>query len=109
MLSNPLLEARAIPSYGGNGKFEYVSDTRERLMLQNAFEAINATNLWDFVGKDIDSFTWSEREEVKTIAKKMNELGYDEHSGFSFGWTMRAMQYLVNHGEEKFKLDYYGK
>lgn len=104
-----MTESYVIPIYGGNGKFEYVKDTRERVMLQNAFESINATNLWDFVGQDIDSFTWSEKPQVKRIAKKMDELGYGDHSGFSFGWTMRAMQYLVKHGEEKFKLDYYGK
>jgi hypothetical protein len=98
-----------ISNYGGDCKFEYIIDKRQKLMLQNAFQAISEINLWDFVGKDIDSFTWSESEQVKSIAKKMSELGYDDHSGFSFGWTMRAMQYLVKYGEEKFKIDYYGK
>jgi hypothetical protein len=33
----------------------------------------------------------------------MEELGYDGHSGASFGWTMRTMQYIANHGEKKYK------
>ena len=40
---------------------------------------------------------------LNTIHNKMIELGYDGHSGGSFGWTMRQMQYIANHGEEKYK------
>jgi hypothetical protein len=35
----------------------------------------------------------------------MEELGYGGHSGASFGCTMRNMQYLAEHGEEKFKTE----
>jgi hypothetical protein len=33
----------------------------------------------------------------------MVELGYNGHSGSSFGYTMRAMQYIAQNGEEKYK------
>jgi hypothetical protein len=36
----------------------------------------------------------------------MVELGYDGHSGCSFGYTMRIMQYIAKYGEEKYKKDY---
>jgi hypothetical protein len=86
--------------------FNYVKDKGTRLMLQNAFQAITETNTWEFISKDIDSFVFSYLPEVEIIFKKMEKLGYTGHSGFSFGWTLRAMQYLVINGEEQFKINY---
>jgi len=42
-------------------------------------------------------------KELQIINQKMEELGYDGHSGFSFGFTMRTMQYIANEGEERYK------
>jgi hypothetical protein len=39
---------------------------------------------------------------VSQITKKMSELGYDGHSGSSFGWTMRSMEFLAKNGKEEF-------
>jgi hypothetical protein len=55
---------------------------------------------------DIESFMWSDDPRVDIINAKMVELGYNGHSGASFGYTMRRMQYLARNGEEKFKADY---
>jgi hypothetical protein len=96
-----------IPSKVGNGNFEYISDRNEKEMLTNAFKAITETNLWDFMAKDIYSYMFSSEKEVTKIGNKMIDLGYGLHSGASFGWTMRAMQYLAQHGENEFKLKYY--
>jgi len=87
----------------GNGKFEYVTDYNDREMFINAWQAITQTNLWDFVRETIDSFTWSEDKRLEVISEKMEELGYDGHSGTSFGSTMRNMQYLARNGENMFK------
>jgi hypothetical protein len=72
-------------------------------MFINAWQAISQTNLWDFVAQDIDSFMWSNDPRIEVISEKMGELGYNGHSGSSFGSTMRNMQYLAQHGEKKFK------
>jgi hypothetical protein len=32
----------------------------------------------------------------------MEELGYTGHSGTSFGWTMRSMEFLAKHGKDEF-------
>ena len=32
----------------------------------------------------------------------MIELGYDGHTGFTFGWTMRQIQSIAKQGEKKF-------
>lgn len=89
----------------GNGQFEYVKDKWTREMLINAWQAINQTELWDFVKEDIDSFMFSHDPRVTIIGNKMEELGYRGHSGASFGCTMRNIQYLAEHGEEKFKTE----
>ena len=40
---------------------------------------------------------------IDEISRKMEEFGYNGHSGASFGFTMRYMQLLVQKGEEEFK------
>jgi hypothetical protein len=89
----------------GDGKFEYC-DKRNRDMLQNAFQAITLTETWDFVENPIESFMWSRDSRIDMISRKMSELGYNGHSGFSFGWTMRQMQSLAKNGEAEFKKYY---
>jgi len=87
----------------GDGKMEYIEDKNEKLMATNAWYAITQTNTWDFVAQNIDSFMWSDDSRISEIVEKMAELGYDGHSGCSFGCTMRNMQYLAQKGEEEFK------
>ena len=87
----------------GNGNFDYISDLWNREMLENAWQAITLTNMWDFVKQDIDSFMFSLDPRLDIIGEKMAEIGYNGHSGISFGRTMRQMQYLVKYGEEQFK------
>jgi hypothetical protein len=87
----------------GNGNFDYISNLWNREMLENAWQAITLTNMWDFVAQDIDSFMFSLDPRLDIIGEKMAEIGYNGHSGISFGRTMRQMQYLARFGEEKFK------
>lgn len=87
----------------GNGNMEYIKNLNTRDMCTNAWKAITFTNNWDFVAQDIQSFMWSDDPRIDIITEKMIEIGYDGHSGSSFGYTMRNMQYLVQNGEEKFK------
>jgi hypothetical protein len=82
-------------------KFYYVNDIDYQRMLKNAYQAINLTEMWDYVKKDIDRFMYNNDDEINIITKKMSELGYNEHSGSSFGWTMRHMQFIAEHGLEK--------
>lgn len=90
----------------GNGKMDYISNNHDKLMMTNAWQAISQTKTWDFVAQDIPSFMFSNDPRITLIINKMSELGYNEHSGCSFGCTMRNMQYLVKYGEENFKKIY---
>ena len=84
------------------GQFLYVDDANDKEMLQNAWTDINQLYLWEYMKRPTDSYMMSSDPEINIITKKMEELGYDGHSGSSFGWTMRQMQHIAQHGEDDF-------
>ena len=59
--------------------------------------------MWDYMKKDRESFMFSSDKEIEIISKKMVDLGYDGHSGSSFGITMRNMQFIALNGLEEHK------
>lgn len=87
----------------GDGEMEYIKDPNTREMCTNAWKAITFSNNWDFVAQDIETFMLSNDPRIDEISRKMEEFGYNGHSGCSFGFTMRYMQLLVQKGEEEFK------
>ena len=91
------------------GKFDYIESISTREMLQNAWQAINQTEMWSFIAQPIERFMMSNNEKIYIISNKIAELGYDGHSGVSFGWTMRQMQIIAKHGEIKFREQYLKK
>ena len=84
------------------GQFLYVNDPHSREMLINAWNAITLLELWNYMKNDQYSYMWNDDKEIGIIYKKMEELGYTIHSGGTFGWTMRQMQYIAKFGEKKF-------
>jgi hypothetical protein len=84
------------------GQFLYVKDDNSREMLVNAWKAISLLNLWEYMTEFNYSYMMSDSSQVSLISKKMVELGYNGHSGFSFGWTLRQMQYIARYGEHKY-------
>ena len=90
------------------GKFEYIkpSSAHYKTMLVNAFQAVSQTESWDFMKKDCESFMFSQDPSIEIISKKMIDLGYNGHSGCSFGCIMRDMQYIAKHGEKQFMETY---
>jgi hypothetical protein len=93
----------------GNEDFEFINKLN-RIMYVTAYQAINQLELWNFMKEDSCSkgFGHSTAPEVTQIYAKISELGYNGHSGASFGFIMRAMQYIAENGYEKFKEDYIG-
>lgn len=82
--------------------FDY-TDNHSRVMLENAYQAISLTEMWDYMKKDRESFMFSSDKEIGIISDKMAELGYDGHSGASFGVTMRNMQFIALNGLDEHK------
>jgi hypothetical protein len=84
------------------------SDAHERKMLSSAYNAISSVEGgWNFLK------TYEPPEEegfmfVKTPPVKMNEIekavidADSGHSGSSYGWTMRQMQYIAKNGLDAF-------
>ena len=86
-----------------NKDFESIRDDHTRQMLENAYHAITMVGGWDFMKTfSEESFMFSSHPMVQSISDAMSNLGYDGHSGASFGWTMRSMEYLAKHGKEAF-------
>ena len=82
--------------------FYYVDDN-SRIIFENAYQAISLTEMWDYMKKDRESFMFSNDKEIGIISDKMIELGYDGHSGASFGMTMRNMQFIALNGLDEHK------
>jgi len=88
------------------GQFLYIKSDDYREMLQNAWTAITQLDLWDYMKRDTESYMLSSDTEIDIIHKKMEALGYDGHSGSSFGWTLRQMQYIAQNGEANYMDSY---
>ena len=86
-----------------DAEFNTISDEHNRFMLKNAYRAITAAEAWLFMKSfSGTSFMLSDNPILSTIMKKMSQLGYDGHSGSSFGWTMRCMEFLAKNGKQAF-------
>lgn len=104
--SEPELEPEQHNRHFIPGKFLYINSEHTRDMLQNAWTAITQLELWNYMKLDTESYMFSCDPEIKLISKKMVDLGYDGHSGCSFGWTLRQMQYIARNGEEDYMNEY---
>ena len=86
-----------------DAEFNTIPDEHGRFMLKNAHQAITLAEAWHYMKTFSDqSFMFSNNPAVSAIMKKMSELGYDGHSGGSFGWTMRQMEFLAKNGKQVF-------
>ena len=85
-------------------EFNYnIYDSNNRIMLKNAHGAITNAEGWDWIRNfQGQSFMFSNDEMIGKISKNMVALGYDGHSGGSYGWTMRWMEYLAKNGKDAF-------
>ena len=86
-------------------EFAKITDDNSRHMLENAHQAITACEGWDFMKNfkdDQNGFMFSSNPMTGKIMSKMEELGYSGHSGSSFGWTMRCMEFLAKNGKDQF-------
>lgn len=77
--------------------FSFITDAFEREALTEAYKAIEQVGAWDFMRQDPGEggFMFSQDPMLKEIDKVMKDVG---HSGSSYGWTMRQMQYVARNG-----------
>ena len=53
-----------------------------------------------------DGYMWSNDKRIDLIYNKIEELGYTGHSGCSFAFIMRDMQFIALEGEKLFREKY---
>ena len=87
-----------------DAEFNYsIYDSNNRIMLKNAHGAITLAEGWGWMKNfQGESFMFSNDAMISKISKNMVTLGYDGHSGTSYGWTMRCMEHLAKNGKEAF-------
>ena len=82
----------------------------DRIMYTTAYDAITKLELWNYIKNfNEDSFMFSNSPKIMRIYNKIEELGYTGHSGASFGYIMRNMEYIAKYGIEKFAQEYMKK
>jgi hypothetical protein len=89
--------------------FNFIQDINTRIMLSTAFNAVTQLELWDFIrefSNNNTSFTFSDDIRVSQIYNKIEELGYYGHSGASFGYTLREIEYIAINGLEDYEIQY---
>ena len=71
----------------------------DKEMVQDAINAVTRTEMWEYMAKwstpDKDGFMFSTDTELEIINKKIE---YGGHSGSSYGWTMRQVEYIAKNG-----------
>jgi len=89
-------------------KFDFVSNKMERIILKDAYEAVEDMNLWNYLKENtFESFTYYNgpnkqlHEDLLEKADKSNI-----HSGASYGITMRNMESIAKQGFDVWKKEY---
>lgn len=85
-------------------KFSELYDEHDAEMLQDAYDTIKRLGLWEWFGKfephANEGFMFTSDINVAMIGK---ELKYQDHSGASFGITMRLVHHIAQNGWENHK------
>jgi hypothetical protein len=80
------------------GDFTFLpANLGEREMLGDAYKAVNISEAWDAMKQEPSGggFMYSDDAWIKRINSHMK---YDGHSGGSYGWTMRQIQFIAING-----------
>ena len=93
-----------------NTIFYFIRDSWERKMLENAYQAISELELWDWL-KTYEpgeyGFMCSDHDNILLISQKMQSLSNPpNHSGSSFGYVMRTMEYIAKNSLDILKKDF---
>jgi|Laugrespbdmm15sn_2_1035079.scaffolds.fasta_scaffold108386_1 hypothetical protein len=94
-----------------NPSFDFVKSDEERMFLISAYSAIGDSELWNWL-KTYDpdlsrGFMFTTCPELDRLRDSLNNdpVNYN-HSGSSYGMTMRQMQYIAKNGYSKYRTEY---
>jgi hypothetical protein len=73
----------------------------EKKMVQAGIDAVTGAEMWDWMKiyepEESKGFMFSDHPNLDKINSRMHKL-YDGHSGSSYGWTMRQLEYIAKNG-----------
>jgi len=108
-MENAINESSETDESSETSTFSFIRDKWERQMVENGYQSINELELWDWLKTyepDRFGFMLSNDDTVLLISQKMQSLpNRPNHSGASFGHSMRILQYIAKEGLDKFRLD----
>jgi hypothetical protein len=84
--------------------FDFIKNDFDKIMLTTAYAAITKLNYWEYIKNMPEEFSVCSNE-INEIYKVIEDFGYDGHSGGSFIYIIKTMQYIIKHGLGKFKLN----
>lgn len=96
---NPVLR------YHGDGEFDFIPHESTRNLLRNAHWAVTQCELWNWLRTFNEvSFMFSTAPNLERIMIKMTEQPEGQlHSGASFAYVMRSMEYVAKNGYAAFE------
>lgn len=94
-----------------NDLFDFIDDQSTKDFLQSAYKAITNCEMWDWIRTNqIRSFMFDDRLEMRKIRNEMYKDDINSyHSGSSFGFILREIEYIAKYGYSKYEETYYFK
>ena len=86
------------------GDFSFINNKQEEQMLKDAFNAMEQVNgSWDYLSQPNipeknTGFTFSTDTFIGKINNLIDRDGSIGHSGATYSWTMRQMEYIAKNG-----------
>jgi hypothetical protein len=77
--------------------FDFIRDENSREMVEDGYAAVTKAEAWDLMKEEpgLGGFMYTTNESYRVIHKHMDYRG---HSGASYGWTMRQLQFIAISG-----------
>jgi len=88
--------------------FSFVKNSMTAMMLEDAHGAITKAGAWDYMKTDPGEggYMFTRNETLDAINVHIDTDNCIGHSGSSYGWTMRQMQYIAINGLEEYEKRY---
>ena len=98
-------------AYYGNGEFDFIRDKSTRDFLKSAHKAISLCELWNWMRiyepPPNQGFMWNKTPELDKFKQQFWKDPINEyHSGSSYGFIMREMEYIAKNGYNNYKKIY---
>ena len=82
------------------GDFSFITRANEREMLEDGFQAVEKVEAWEDLKTDPGEGGFMYSPAAASINRRITGAMalQDSHSGLSYGWTLRNMQYIAQNG-----------